>query len=217
MRAPVPPGELDRENCFLLFATFCGDIVRTAHAIGCSEAAVLKMCEDEGWHNKLAPILALKKSSRPGDVERACNRALNFVQAHKMRLFVARVLHSLTGLTEEQFQEYVYPSSKDKEGNVTTKLSTRALADLASAMEKCQALTYLALTDTAQDRSKRKESEGDADISAADMHAQIAAGFAAVGASNSPRAVLFDAQVAQAQAIVREAAKPVNPHDDDNH
>jgi hypothetical protein len=213
------PGEseIDREQCFLLFANFCGDITRTAHAANVPEAAILKMCDEESWHTKLGPILALKKSTRPGDVERALNRAQNFVQAHRMRLFVARVIHRVSGMNEGEFNEYLFQGTKDKQGNETRKLTTRAIADLAVAMEKAQAMTYLALNDTAQDRAKRKETGDDVEVSAGDLHARIAEGIAAVKASATPRAQLFDAQLAQAQAIVKECAKPVSPNDSDDH
>jgi len=103
-----PTAAIDRENCFLLFATFAGDIVRTSAASGVPAAAILKMCEEEGWHNKLAPILALKKSTKPGDLERGLNRALNYVQAHKMRLIVQRAIHRLTELTQAEFEEQIF-------------------------------------------------------------------------------------------------------------
>jgi len=210
------PGEelIDRENAFLLYATFCGDVERTAHALNVSAVIILKMADEEGWANKLGPIIALKKSTRPGDVERAINRALNFVQAHRMRLFVARVIHSLTGLTESQFNDYIYPETTAKDGSKTTKISTRAIADLASAMEKCQSLTYLALTDTVADRTKRKE-DSDPESSSGDMHAQIAASLAAIRSSSTPRAQLFDAQLKAGQEII--VLKPSSPNDNDDH
>lgn len=211
------PVDMDRENCFLLFATFCGDVVKTAAAAGVPEAAVLKMCEEEGWHNKLAPILALKKSTRPGDIERGINRAINFVQAHKMRLFVQRVIHRLTGMVEAEFESYLFQETTTKGGEVTKKLTTRALADLASALEKAQELTYRALNDTAPERAKRKELDGDDCVSAGDLHAQISAGLAAVRASSTPRSQLFDAQLAQANEIAKMALKPKSPNDDDDH
>jgi hypothetical protein len=214
---PIEQLSIDREQAFLLFATFTGDIARTAHALDVPAAAVLRMAEEEGWMNKLGPILALKKSSRPGDVERAINRALNFVQSHRMRLFIQRVITRLTGMNEVEFEEYLFVGSKDKDGVVTKKLTTRALADLASALEKAQSMTYLALNDTAQDRAKRKEDGGDSETSAGDLHAQISAGLAAVRASATPRAQLFDAQLAQAEELSKQARKPVNPNDNDDH
>ena len=204
----------DRESAFLLFATFAGDIVKTAHALNLNEGAVLKMVEEEGWTAKLGPIIALKKSNRPGDLERACNRALNFAQAHRMRLFVGRVIHRVCGMKEQEFEEYLMSAETRKDGAVVKKLSTRAIADLASAMEKAHALSYMSLNDTAAERVKRKEAE-DADVSAVDIHAAISDAFGKVRASNSPRAQLFDAQLAQANDIVKEQKKPESPYNAD--
>lgn len=200
----------DREQAFQLYATFCGDVERTAHALGIRPVDVLRAAEELGWNNKLANIIALKKSARPGDIERGINRAQNFVQAHKFRLFVERVIRKLTGLTEAEFQEYIF-EAKDKEGMTVSKLSTRAIADLASAMEKCQSMTYLALSDTAQDRAKREEAVDDS-ASGGHLHAQIAAAMAEAGKDTSPRAHLLDAQLQQAGDIVKDMTKPVNPY-----
>ncbi len=203
--------EFDREQAFLLYANFCGDLERTAHALNIRPIDVLKVVEECGWNEKLAGIIGLKKSARPGDIERGINRAQNFVQAHKFRLFVERVIRKLTALNEAEFMSYVFEAS-DKEGNQINKLSTRAIADLASAMEKCQSMTYLALSDTAQDRAKREEGVDDS-ASGGHLHAQIAAAMAEVGRDNSPRAQLLDAQIERAAELVQDMTKPVNRYD----
>lgn len=219
--------ELNREQVFLLYATFAGDVVRTAHAAGVRPVDVLKIAEEEGWATKLAPIIELQKSQRPGDVERAINRALNFAQCHRMRLFLEKVLNRVCGMSEEELREYIF-TSKDaktnKEGVVTQPgakvLSTRALADLATALEKVQAMTYQALQDTANDRSRRKEQTSDDGADAGMLHARIAKAMAEVKSSSTPRAMLFDAQLTLAQSQVESAArnaKPVNPLDNDDH
>ena len=101
---PIPNPEdaqevvFDREQAFLLYATFCGDLEKTAHALNVRPVEVLRMVDEEGWNERLKAILELKKSGRPGDIERAINRALNFVMAHKFRLFLERVLFRLTGM-----------------------------------------------------------------------------------------------------------------------
>lgn len=204
---------IDRENAFLLYATFCGDIERTAHALNISGAAVLKVAEDEGWNKKLAGIIELKRSNKPGDVERAINRALNFVQAHQFRLFVQRVISRVTGFTEDELRDYLL-TGFTKEGKSFAKLTTRALADLASAMEKAQAMSYLALNDTAQERIKRNETIDDKS-SGGELYAKIAAAAAEVRKSESPRAVLFDAQLQVAAETTKTARKdPATPADD---
>jgi replicative superfamily II helicase len=164
---------------------------------------VARAAADGNWNDKLAPILALKKSTRPGDIERAMNRALNFVQAHQMRLFVSRVIHRLTNLNEQEFEDYLYPSEVDKKTGklYPGRLTTRALADLASAMEKCQAASYQALGDTGTERVKRGEVEADPEVSAGDMHARIASAMAAVAQANTPQQKLLDAQLTEANRL----------------
>lgn len=219
METQTSPQTFDREQAFLLYATFTGDIVRTAHALDVPEIAVLRVADEEGWQNRLGPILTMKKSSRPGDVERAINRAMNFVQAHQFRLFVDRVIRRVSGLDDTEFEDYLMCAHTVK-GEVVRKLSTRALADLASAMEKAQALTYAALNDSAPERAKRATVDDDG-AAASEMHAKIAAGMSAAGTSGSPRALLFDAQLAKAAAVVQDMEakdkKPGNPYDSDEH
>lgn len=224
---------IDRQNAFLLYAAFTGDIERTAFALGVSPVSILKVSEDEGWAAKLRPILELKKSERPGDTERALNRALNFVQAHKMRLFLERVLNLLTGLDDEQIRSYVLkpttprPVGRPKKGDdpptVTLtsasgiKVDARPFADLASALEKAHALTYMALGDTASERVKMPQDASKGGEAASDIHARIAAAMQAAGASSGPRALLLDAQLATAAKLSAAAAKPEHPADNDDH
>lgn len=206
---------LDRENAFLLYATFCGDVVRTAHALNVPAKAVLAIAEDENWTGKLKPIIELSKSQKPGELDRAINRALNLVQAHKMRLLLERVLRELTEKTDAELAVMTVEQTTTKGGDIKTKLCTRAFADLASALEKCSAMTYQALSDTAQDRSKRKEADGDS--SPVDLHAAIASAMAKAGQSNSTRALLFDAQLQRGNELAQAAAKPAHPNDNDDH
>lgn len=206
---------IDRENAFLLYATFCGDVVRTAHALNVPAQAVLAIADEEGWTGKLRPIIDLAKSQKPGDLDRAVNRALNFVQCHKMRCLLERVLRELTDKTDAELAVLTCEETVTKSGDTKTKLCTRGFADLTSALEKCHAMSYQALSDTAQDRSKRKESDGGE--SPVDLHAAIAAAMAKAGSANSPRARLFDAQLQQGQEIAAAAVRPVSPNDSDEH
>src|SRR6185503_1658411 len=120
----------DRANAFQLYAVFTGDLERTAHALNISPVALLKVADSEGWQRKLEPIIALKKSNKPGDIERGINRALNFVQCHRMRLFLERVITKLTGFSEDDLNEYIFNAHADKTGEKYAKLTTRAIADL---------------------------------------------------------------------------------------
>jgi hypothetical protein len=218
--APLPTLEFDRENAFQLYATFCGDLQRTAAALNVRPVDVLRVVDEEGWNDRLKDIIALKNSARPGDVERAMNRAYNYVQARRFQIVVERIITRLYNFDREEMEDYIFQNASKRTTGAaeesTRKLTTRALADLASALEKAQVLSYMALNDTTQERVKRNE-KPDGDSSALELHQQIAAAMAKVRASNTPRAALFDAQLAVGQQLVAEATKPTNPHDDDDH
>ncbi len=80
--APLNAGvELDTDNVFLLFASFCGDIEQTAYASSLSIESVQALAAEGKWSDRLRGIIELKKSQKPGAVEKAINRALCFTQA----------------------------------------------------------------------------------------------------------------------------------------
>lgn len=201
--------DIDREQAFMLFATFAGDAVRTGAALNVHPAAVLCMADECGWTDKLKSVIELRESSRPGDWERACNRAMNFVMAHQMRMIIDRALKKFKGMSDDELTKTLVEEWTDREGNQRYKASGKAYSDLAAAMEKVHAMTYHALNDTVQDRNRRKEQQSD-DEPVGDMHAAISSKMQEVSRDNSPRAQLFDAQLAKGQeklADVREATE----------
>ncbi len=211
---------VNREDAFLVYASFCGDVIRAGHALGLPPSAVLKMADDENWNAKLAPILELSKTGKPGDIERAMNRAVSFVQAHRMKNFLNRVMNHLIdkASTLDGLDDLIVQRRQLKDGTITRALSARALADLSSALEKCHAMAYHALGDTATERNKRIESGREDATSILDLHQKLSEAMSAVGASKTPRAMLFDSQLLQAEAAAKDAfPKESSPHDDDDH
>jgi hypothetical protein len=219
---------LDREQAFLLFTAFMGDLEKTAQALGIAPVALLRVVDDEGWLRTLEPILKLRKSDTPLDFERGLNRALNFVQAHRLRLFLERALRVFSGWSEAELLANINTVKTTPGGITTTALNVRALTDFAAALEKAHAMTYAALSDTASDRSARKGEQ--AQSSVGEMHLKLADAMAKVGSSKSPRSVLLGAQLAEAQdvaikraiaaAVPSPTAAPVildNPLDCDDH
>lgn len=186
---------IDRGNAFLIFATFTGDLSRTAAALGIREIDVLRMSDEGGWMEQLKPIIELSKSSRPGDLERSINRAINLVQAHRMRMVIERVISRLTGMSPEELESWIF--SEELSGSQRPvkikRLGARALADLATAVEKAHAATYAALADTAKERQQRNE--GSPETTSNEMYLKIAEAAARVTKDNSPRALLLDAQL----------------------
>lgn len=214
---PVAEDQFNREQAFLLYATFCGDVERTAFALNVRPVDVLRVADEDAWNTKLGNIITLARSKKPGDVERAISRALNYVQAHRLRLLNERVLNRLIVMGAVELDSYFLRPSKTRKlpGGASLsdpkenghplsadrELSCRALADLATAIEKAQALTYQALHDTATDRTRRdaKNEGGDVDIQA--MHSEIIKALNDTHGSKSPRGMLFDAQLETAKAI----------------
>lgn len=205
------PVEIDRHQAFLLFSANCGDVEKTSHALGIPATTLLKVVDEERWVERLGPIMEKMKSQRPGDMERGINRALNFVQAHRLRLILERAVKVMTGWSDEELKANLLQESFSKMGS-TTKLSTRWAADFATALEKCHSLTYQALNDTASERVKRKEESTDG--SALDLHARIAAAMGSAGSTKTPRGLLFDAQLEVAADIAQKAAIPKPIADD---
>jgi hypothetical protein len=191
---------LGKEQAFLLYATFCGDVERTAHALNVEPSLVIDTAEKYGWNKKLRGIIALKQSAAPGDVERGINRAINFTMAHRYRLVLERVINKLSDMSKKELEAYVMVDELNtKTGVSKTVLTTKALADLAAALEKCTLMTYQALADTTQDRARRDEAEGGGEASGA-IHAGIAKAMAEIAADHSPGALMLDAQLAAGQA-----------------
>jgi hypothetical protein len=169
--------EFPKDDAFMLYATFCGDVERTAHALNVDFEEVKRRAEAGGWDKKLRGIIELKKSTKPGDIERAINRAINFVQAHKLRMFLERILQRICEVSPDELDEYMTTRVTTNKGDIVSKVSTRPMADLAVAFEKCQAMTYMALGDSAGER-KARESAPDSGSTGGELHAKIAAAMA---------------------------------------
>lgn len=169
----------DVERAFQFYAQFSGDIERTAHALGVAPVDVLRAADRLKWNAQLEKIFELKKSGRPGDIERGISRAMNFVQAHRMRVVIERLLKKFYDMTDDELFESAFTvkvtTAKDGSESEQRTINTKPFADLATAMEKCQQMTYIALTDTATERAARRESTGDDDgASVGQLHAIIA-------------------------------------------
>jgi hypothetical protein len=110
-------------------------------------------------------------------------------------------------MSEEDFDGYLFQAMPVRgvlKGTVQPgdrRVSLRAVADLASALEKVQTLCYQALNDTTSERIKRKD-DGETDVSATEMHAKIAAALSKVAADDSLPAKVFDGELAGAQERV---------------
>lgn len=204
--------KIDVEQSFLLWCASNFDVAATAHALGISAVSLQRVVDDEQWIERVAPIVAKIKSQKPGDWDRAVNRAIAFTQGTRFRLICERVISEMTNWTTEELRENLLPENIGKMGS-TRKISTRFLGDLASAIEKANAICFQALSDTSPERAKRNDS---AEVPVIDMHAAIAKCMGSVGDSKTPRKMLLESQLEQAESIKTQAAIP-KPRPDDTY
>jgi hypothetical protein len=192
---------LDVEQVFLLYTNFCGDVDATAAAVGCSPRVIAALADAEGWRDKIAHIIAKVKSRKPGDVERAINRAMCFVQAFRYLRFLERACRSMFNWTDAELHDYLVTwETKGKGEDVVKvpKVNARALSDMAHALETAQQMCYFALNDTTPERGKRNET-GQEELAASAFHAEITAAMDRAAQPATVRGQLAEAQIERAQ------------------
>ncbi len=175
--------EVNVSRIFLVYTALVGDISKTAAALNLSEEFVRKLAADEGWNRQLEKICLMSKSGKPGDFERATNRALCFVQAHQTSELLNRVLEQFQGMTNEEVLEAIASVAKDGSRHV----SARFFADFSSALAKCHEMKYAALDDLAGARVKREGGDSE-EINASALHAAVLA------ALNNPKVKAIDVE-----------------------
>lgn len=191
----------DVEQAFQLYVQFSGDTQKTSHALNVPEFQVLKLVDRLHWDKQLAAIFELKKSGKPGDVERGISRAMNFVQVHKFRIVVERIVRKFYAMDDDALFDACFTQRLDKDGNeIGRVVNLKPFAELATAMEKIHQMTYMALSDSMSERTRRQET-GETEYSATQLHQLIAAGMAG---SVGPAAELGNNQIAEANATARE-------------
>jgi hypothetical protein len=172
---------LDQQQAFLIYATLGGDLDKVSAALSIKQADLQRMAEAGDWQTKLATLIRLKQGKQGKEVDRAINRANNFVLAHRFRLTLERMVCKLDLMSDEELLAFCWCeiSRTKKDGSVESekRLNFRSFADLASALEKVQMLSYAALNDTASERVSRARSESPKEPEV-DVHAHIAEAMA---------------------------------------
>ena len=194
--------QVDVSQVFLTFVALVGDVEKTALALNLDPAFVRRLAEEEGWQLKIERVCLMAKSGKPGDFERAQNRALAFVQAHQVRELMSRVIHRFQEMTGEEILDATSVSGRDGR-----TMSGRFFADLTAAMEKAHAMAYSALGDTAMERRDSLTPESDA-VNATALH------LAVMQALNNPKVngIEIAVEVAKAaEGAVKELAAPATP------
>jgi hypothetical protein len=185
---------LDVSQVLLTYVALVGDVHKTAVALDMDPAVVRQLAESEGWDVKIQRVTMMAKSGRAGDFERAQNRALCFVQGHRIRNLIDRVILHFQDMTEEEVCAEITAVGKSGVRHV----SARFFTDLAAAAEKCHAMTYAALGDTATDRSNREDEPDQMNASA--LHAAVMTALNSGANAGKP-----------ADVIVRELSEETQP------
>lgn len=130
----------DAVSVWNAFLTFQGNSVKTAVSTGLSVGDVERMAEEGGWKAKIA---SLENSSGTGTSAASVNRAINYVQAHRLRSLLDRVVTEIS-TDAKTFDEYT--QTYGKEGAPSGR-TVKPLLELAKAVEVAQGLTQRALGD----------------------------------------------------------------------
>jgi len=159
----------DVAQIFLVFMATVGDTEKTALALELDPAFVQWLAIQEGWLEKVRRVSVMSKSGKPGDFERAQNRCLNFIQAHRVRMLLDRVLGELGKVTPEELCEKLQTYTKSGQ----PVISARFFSDLTAALAKTHELSYHALGDSIGERMERAKDGHE--HSANDIHAALIA------------------------------------------
>ena len=160
--------KLDCAQIFLTFMSLVGDVEKTAAALDLNPAIVAELADKEGWNAKIRRISLISKSDKPGDWERAQNRALNFVQAHRLRGVLSNMIKHFEDMEPEALSEAMVSQGREGQKTYTAKI----VADLSTAMERVHQMTYSALGDTVKERESRTDEEGNS-LPFKDLHAAL--------------------------------------------
>lgn len=166
----IDKSKIDVSAVFLGYMALVGDIDKTAIAFDLSPAEVSELAESEGWADKIRRVSVMSKSDKPGDWERAQNRALCFVQAYQIRQLINRWIKHFTDADIEDLLSRT--GTTDKLGK--EHYSAKIVSDLCAAAEACHRMSYAALGDTVTERIDRKATTGE-NATAGDMHSAVIA------------------------------------------
>jgi hypothetical protein len=194
--------KLDVAQCFLVYTALVGDVQKAAAALDIEPEILEQLSKEEGWNQKLQRACLLSKSSAPGDYERATNRALAFVQGHRLRALLDRIIFRFESLTPEEICAEVTSVGKGGVRNV----SARFFADLAAAAEKANNLTFVALGDSAGERAHRDGPDEELNVTA--LHQAVIMALSSPGIKGKPADVLVRELAAETEGVVKQLACP---------
>ena len=193
---------LDVSAVLLTYVAFVGDVHRTAAALDLDPAIVRQLAEQEGWEAKIQRITLLSKSGKSGDYSKAANRALCFVQGHRIRSLIDRVILHFQDMTEDEVCAEITATGK----NGVRHVSARFFTDLAAAAEKAHHMTYAALDDTVTARAERDDDSEQMNISA--LHAAVMTALNSGTSASKPADVIVRELADETAQVSQNVASP---------
>lgn len=142
-RPKVSLESVDQARAWMCYAAFSGDLEKTAIASKVPLAALVALEHDFNW---VAKLKRLKTGAGESDAERVANRAVNYLQAQRMRDVLEDALRLLSDPEELLRQLVKFKFAAD--GAVERiDVNPKAVLDLAKALETVQNMSYRALGD----------------------------------------------------------------------
>lgn len=200
----IDTSNVDHAAVFLGFVALVGDIDRTALAFNLSPRVVRHLAEKNGWDDKIRSISFQNKSGKPGDFEKATNRALSFVTGHMLRSVISKIIENIHGMSRSDIVKTVIVQ---KGGGVT--FSAGFYSDLSAALERCNSICFAALEDDAGGRTRAGKEAVSAELSVTALHAAISSALNTPAGAGAERALLEK----ETERIVR-ASVPPRPEDE---
>ena|SRR5436190_8656908 len=142
---------VDTSKIFETYIVFMGDVSKVAVALDIEESTIKNLATCEGWDKKLR-AWQQQVSGDPKDLQISINRAVNFIQSHRLRSVLDKVVGKLHAMTADELLEALTVNTK-----YGPEVKTRALTDLVKAAESVQLMSQRSLGDTADERPKQDE------------------------------------------------------------
>lgn len=165
------PEPIDQTQVFLTYMGFSGDVRQTAVALGLDVGMVQGYAAAGQWDKRLGELKEISAGKEPRDYKLATNRAVNYVQGHRLRNLVDRLLNELANKDGKELIDLLTTSGKNG-----SSFSTRPITDLVKAAEAAQSMTCRALGDNGGAGQADKEEAAGSDIALAVSRALHAAG-----------------------------------------
>jgi hypothetical protein len=142
---------LDVSQIFQTYMTFGGDAAKTAAALNLDKIVVEQLATSENWKQKVAEWNSILDGDSQ-DVQVQINRAVNYVQSHRLRAILDTVIQELAKKDGAELVDMLTVVTSSEDGPSRAELKTRPLTDLVKAAEAVQAMSQRALGDTAAER-----------------------------------------------------------------